>query len=676
MALESVTTTTTVSTVPSGTKIAADALAGGEIVQYVKSVDGRANSELVIPGDATYGWYQNLVGVGGNAVAVNSGNKSDGTLRVVIASDQPAVPVSGTFWQATQPISAASLPLPSGAATSAKQSDGSMKTQIVDGSGNVIGATSNALDVNIKSGASSGTQYAEGATAATITGTAVMWEDTSDTLRSVSAAKPLPVNVVSGGSSGTQYTEDVAAAADPIGNMLIARRRDTLSVTEVGATGRNIALNSTSKGELYTRNLPLEALLPAGIGPNIGIGSLSTIIGINQGDFVTVATNTTYPLTNLGVGYNGSGFGFAAIQIAGGAWTATLKLQGTIDTVNWTDIPLHNGTTIVTSVTAPGFFSANLSGFTSFRVNCTAYSSGSPTVNATATFGPGPITLPLPTGANTIGAVNVNGTVPVSGTFWQATQPVSISGNQAVNVAQINGVTTLMGNGVTGTGSQRVTIASDNTPFAVKTDQTTHGTTDLVAADITKIGGNAILAGTGNTGTGSPRVTLATDQASLPNWGHGGLAATAPASAALQGLLGRVALPTPVTSGQLVAAMADFFGRMVVLPQAPRDLVADTTTTLSGTTTETTIVGATASVFHDLTAIVVTNTSSATDTRVDFRDTTAGTVRFSLNVPAKQTVGMVLQVPRPQGAVNTNWTAQCATSTTDIRIFAQYVSNR
>jgi hypothetical protein len=35
------------------------------------------------------------------------------------------------------------------------------------------------------------------------------------------------------------------------------------------------------------------------------------------------------------------------------------------------------------------------------------------------------ITNALPTGANTIGAVNVNGTVPVSGTFFQATQPVS-----------------------------------------------------------------------------------------------------------------------------------------------------------------------------------------------------------------------------------------------------------
>lgn len=65
---------------------------------------------------------------------------------------QATQPVSGTFWQATQPISAASLPLPALAATSTKQSDGTQKTQIVDGSGNVIGATSNALNVNISSG--------------------------------------------------------------------------------------------------------------------------------------------------------------------------------------------------------------------------------------------------------------------------------------------------------------------------------------------------------------------------------------------------------------------------------------------------------------------------------------------------------------------------------------------
>ncbi len=49
---------------------------------------------------------------------------------------------------------------------------------------------------------------------------------------------------------------------------------------------------------------------------------------------------------------------------------------------------------------------------------------------------------------------------------------VDTSGVQSVNVAKINGVTTLMGNGVTGTGSQRVTIASDNTSYSVGTKTT------------------------------------------------------------------------------------------------------------------------------------------------------------------------------------------------------------
>ena len=69
----------------------------------------------------------------------------------------------------------------------------------------------------------------------------------------------------------------------------------------------------------------------------------------------------------------------------------------------------------------------------------------------------------------TSGSLNVHldsQTVTVSGTVNQGTPT-----NWAMNVAQINGVTPLMGNGVTGTGSLRVTIASDNTansnPFLV-----------------------------------------------------------------------------------------------------------------------------------------------------------------------------------------------------------------
>jgi hypothetical protein len=57
--------------------------------------------------------------------------------------------------------------------------------------------------------------------------------------------------------------------------------------------------------------------------------------------------------------------------------------------------------------------------------------------------------------------------IPVSGTFWQATQPVSIASTIGINTAQVNGNTVNTGNGTSGTGTQRVVIASDQTAFSV-----------------------------------------------------------------------------------------------------------------------------------------------------------------------------------------------------------------
>lgn len=65
----------------------------------------------------------NVAQVAGTAADVNSGVKSAGTQRVVLATDQPqltnALKVDGSA--VTQPVSASALPLPSGASTAAKQ---------------------------------------------------------------------------------------------------------------------------------------------------------------------------------------------------------------------------------------------------------------------------------------------------------------------------------------------------------------------------------------------------------------------------------------------------------------------------------------------------------------------------------------------------------------------------
>jgi len=84
-------------------------------------------------------------------------------------------------------------------------------------------------------------------------------------------------------------------------------------------------------------------------------------------------------------------------------------------------------------------------------------------------------TLDSATQRGTMKISNFPATQAVSGTFWQTTQPISGTitttppSNASSNISQINGTTPLMGNGVTGTGSQRVTIASDNTAFSVNT---------------------------------------------------------------------------------------------------------------------------------------------------------------------------------------------------------------
>ena len=74
--------------------------------------------------------------------------------------------------------------------------------------------------------------------------------------------------------------------------------------------------------------------------------------------------------------------------------------------------------------------------------------------------------------------------------------------NEPFNVAQINGVTPLMGNGVTGTGSQRVTIASDNTAFTVNV-----GTfPDNEPFNLAQVNGTTTDDGNGAVGTGTLRI--------------------------------------------------------------------------------------------------------------------------------------------------------------------------
>lgn len=207
----------------------------------------------------------------------------------------------------------------------------------------------------------------------------------------------------------------------------------------------------------------------------------------------------------------------------------------------------------------------------------------------------------LVAGSAVIGKVGIDQTTP--GT----TNLVALGANQTVNSAQINGVTPLMGNGATGTGSQRVTIASDNTVFSV----------------------NAVSAG-----------DIANDAADSGNPVKVGSRAIAGQSTA-----------TLVAAADRVENYAGLDGVQLVRPHCGlEDIVSGNATNTDGTSTLC-IPAQAAGIKTYLTSIVLCNTS-ATAITVDIKD--GATVKVSLPLPAGG--GCIFNPPVPvPGTAATAW---------------------
>jgi hypothetical protein len=230
-------------------------------------------------------------------------------------------------------------------------------------------------------------------------------------------------------------------------------------------------------------------------------------------------------------------------------------------------------------------------------------------------------------------AVSPNNTVGVTGTFWQTTQPVS----GTVTAAQT-------------TAANLLCTASQGGIWTVQPGNTANTTPWLTTARIV-----------GNTGS-------VIDALSSQN-------VATPASMILTG--GEYnTTPTAITSGNSSPLQVDTRGRLLSVNSLRANKGVQYTTI--ATATETTVVTAgTAGVFQDVYAIVVTNTS-ATATFVDFRDSTAGTIRLSLAAPAGDTRGFTVTADSAmvQATAANNWTATVsggAVSTIEITML--FVSN-
>ena len=325
-------------------------------------------------------------------------------LEVNINASSVTVPVSGTFWQTTQPVSISGvIALPSGASTSANQTNGSQKTKIVDGSGNVIASTSNALNVSCAAcAATAATDETTFTPAVTSTGTVGGFFQTTATnnpltnlqqgMAQLTAYRSLMVNLrdasgqeeglsgqplqVSLANTGANATPIIVAGAGTAGtaNSAVVTIQGIASMTPVIVTGSGSA-GTAAAGVATIQGI--ASMTPVLTNPGTaaswslgataaGVPANATYVGANQ------SGNLVAPLLDA------SGFLEVNVEAGGGTGGTSSNFAGSFPGTG-TAIGVKNGANMVNLV-ADG--SSNL------LVNCAAGCSGTATVDAT-TFIPG-----------------------------------------------------------------------------------------------------------------------------------------------------------------------------------------------------------------------------------------------------------------------------------------------
>ena len=300
----------------------------------------------------------------------------------------------------------------------------------------------------------------------------------------------------------------------------VALATDTVLPLPVGASTAQLQADSVAKLTSIDTQIVTLATAARQDASNTALGSINSklttpaIRPLTATDVVTIANfpTGTATATNQTTGNNS----LSSIDA---------KTPGLGQAAASASVPVVLTATQITTLTPPA-------AITGFALDTTVNSLLKPSSTLAAVTTVGSITNALPTGANTIGAIsntgfNINGTLPgfaatptvnigtaptiaVTGTFFQATQPVSVISlplptGSSTAALQTTGNTSLS-NIDTKTPVLGQAAASASTPVVIASDQT-------VSTDITKIAGTAIATGLGAATAGTQRVALTTDSA-------------------------------------------------------------------------------------------------------------------------------------------------------------------
>lgn len=252
-------------------------------------------------------------------------------------------------------------------------------------------------------------------------------------VKEINAVAPLMGNGISGtGSLRVNIASDNTAF--PVNATLSAETTKVIGTVNQGTSPWVTSLASTT----ITGNVTVAQATAANLNAQVVGAAASGAAKVGNPIQVGGVFNTTQPTVTTG----------QAVELQATARGAQIVATG-VDTFNTTiNAALPTGTNVIGHIIAD-------------------------TGSTTAVTGN--VTVVQPTGTNLHAVLDANSGVDIG----------KLTANQSVNVAQINGVTALMGNGITGTGSQRVTIASDNTAFLVKNNEVPDATATFAPTNAT-----------------------------------------------------------------------------------------------------------------------------------------------------------------------------------------------
>lgn len=413
------------------------------------------------------------------------------------------------------------ITLPTNASSASNQTDGSQKSQIVDGSGNVIASTGNALNVAITSGGGSGGTASDFGDPFPATGTAAGMSQGGNMVALTGTSGNLNVQCANCSGSGASAVDEAAFTAGtsvlaPGGGFYQTTATDNaLTDGEQGMwqmTAQRagfINLRNSSGTEIGTAVTPVR-VDPTGTTTQPISGTVTTNVGSG-----TRAVSIASAQVASGAFSSGA---LASGSIAAGAQVDLLTMRGTKNAGAAADNSLlaggvYNSTPLTLANTQQASLQSDVNGY--LKVNVSAPITGNLTV----------------VGAAASGATKSGNPVQMGGVF-NTTQP-TVTNGQAVEAQA-----TARGAQIVATGVDAFNVVNatgSNIIGRVGIDQTTPGTTNLVAANNTQINGVTLLAGNGATGTGSQRVTIANDSAARAVGGEGAVNSAAPSGAVMSG---------------------------------------------------------------------------------------------------------------------------------------------